>query len=76
MKKLNSPTIIYSDKATYTTSVTELVKELSFALNIDEDILLKKIIKRYIKTTFTGGFNVTWKHRKPTIAGREHPEPV
>lgn len=66
--KLNSPTIIYSDKATYTTSVTELVKELSFALNIDEDILLKKIVKRYIKTTFTGGFNVTWKHRKPTIA--------
>ncbi len=66
--KLNSPTIIYSDKATYTTSATELVKELSFALNIDEAILLKKTVKKYIKTTYMGGFNVTWGHRKPTIA--------
>lgn len=65
--KLNAPLILYSEKAMYTTDAKELVKELSAALWQNENILKNSVESRYIKTTFVGGYNVTWGLRKPTI---------
>ena len=65
--KLNAPLILYSEKAMYTTDAKELVKELSAALWQNENILENSVESRYIKTTFVGGYNVTWGLRKPTV---------
>lgn len=65
--KLNAPLILYSEKVMYTTDAKELVKELSAALWQNENILENSVESRYIKTTFVGGYNVTWGLRKPTV---------
>lgn len=63
---LKAPTIIYSDKAAYSTSAEDLIAEIAANIGIDKSILGKQV-KRYINITSVGGFNVTWGFRKPTI---------
>lgn len=63
--ELNSPTVIYNDKAMCTVDREELVAEILSALKIDRADLLE--YETYVNFTTLGGFNVTWGRRKPTI---------
>jgi CRISPR/Cas system CSM-associated protein Csm3 (group 7 of RAMP superfamily) len=64
--KLESPAIIYSDKAMYSTKIEDLKEEIIAALGLTEQA---ETVESYINYTTIGGFNVTWGHRKPTIEG-------
>lgn len=60
--KLESPAIIYNENATYSTNPEDLINEINVWLGIECDD-----IHKYIKYTTIGGYNVTWRKRKPTI---------
>lgn len=60
--KLDAPTIIYNDNATYSTNPEDLIAEINAWLGIECNN-----IHKYIKYTTIGGYNVTWRKRKPTI---------
>ena len=61
---LNSPTVIYNEKATYSTDKKDLINEINAALNIQN---VPSDAETFINLTSVGGFNVTWEHRKPTL---------
>lgn len=64
--KLESPTIVYSENACYSTDKNDLLAEVLAALGLSEsDVEEEK--EYYLTYTVVGGFNVTWKRRKPTI---------
>lgn len=63
--KLESPTIIYSSHAMYSTNIDDLLAEILAALNIEKTEYKK--VESFINYTDVGGFNVTWQKRKPTI---------
>lgn len=64
--KLESPTIAYSENACYSTDKNDLLAEVLAALGLSEsDVEEEK--EYYLTYTVVGGFNVTWKRRKPTI---------
>ena len=63
--KLESPTIIYNEKAMYSTNSVDLQEEVMAALGLEQDIV-KEVIP-YVNYTEVGGYNVTWHRRKPTI---------
>lgn len=65
--KLNSPTIVYNDRAMYSVSIDDLVEEIAYALRINvEDIDIESTCK-YVNYTNISGYNVTWNTRKPTL---------
>ena len=63
--KLESPTIVYSSYATYTTDPEILIDEICAALEISKKQIEKT--EKYINYTTVGGFNTTWGKRKPHI---------
>lgn len=64
--KLESPTIVYSENACYSTDKNDLLAEVLAALGLSEsDVEEEK--EYYLTYTVVGGFNVTWKRRKPSI---------
>ena len=65
MVKLESPTILYSDKAAYTVDWHILTEEIEKYLNIPGDMVEER--QKYINYTTVGGFQVTWGRRKPTL---------
>ncbi len=65
---LKSPTIIYNDKAMYSTDVVDLQKEI--LENIMDGWRCEEQemqVEKYTNITSVGGYNVTWDCRKPTI---------
>lgn len=64
--ELIAPTIIYGKNASYSTNTKDLVSEILACLHLDDQDLLK--MRCFDRIITTGGFNVTWKMRKPTIA--------
>lgn len=62
---LVSPSVVYGEKAMATIHWEELEREVLATLGIKDDPLS---VKRYLKYTTLGGFNVTWNHRKPTLS--------
>lgn len=65
MVTLLSPAIVYNDNATYTTQVNDFIEEMKWELGIEKEVL--KVTQCFLKYTEIGGFQVTWKKRKPTI---------
>ena len=65
MVKLEAPTILYNDKAFYSINVTDLRKKVEAELGIDKENIIKA--DAYVNYVRIGGFQVTWKCRKPTI---------
>ncbi len=61
---LNSPAIVYSENAMPTTSPDSLTDEILISLGIEEK---PESTDRFIRNTTLGGYNVTWKMRKPTV---------
>lgn len=65
---LNSPTIVYSKNATYSTDVQDLVKEILHGMVVNYQHNDDNAVKaKYIKYIPVGGYNVTWNRRKPTV---------
>lgn len=64
--KLESPMILYGDHACYTVVPSELEEEICAALGLDRDRNVASV-NRYLRYTTEGGYNVTWKHRKPVV---------
>ena len=62
--KLNSPAIIYNDNAFYSTSIDDLNNEIKRCLEGSDKL---EFCKAYTSITKVGGYNVTWKSRKPII---------
>ena len=62
---LKSPAIIYGKNAMYSTSADDLKEEILAAAIVKDyqDINVTK----YINISVSGGYNVTWGHRKPTV---------
>lgn len=60
--KLDAPAIVYNDKAFYSMDVTDLEKEINARLGINV-----KPFKTYMNYTTLGGYNVTWRMRKPVV---------
>ena len=67
--RLNAPCIVYSDNAMVSTDARELEKEILCALHLygNDDKGVEYDSKRFIRYVTTGGFNVTWGMRKPTV---------
>lgn len=65
---LVSPAIIYGTNASYSTRLTDLYDEVLTGLGIDSDCVQTDKIKAYSRTTNTGGYNVIWGRRKPTVS--------
>lgn len=63
--KLEAPTIVYNDRAFYSTAIEDLDTEIRTALNLPEDV--QAVVKPFICYTSVGGYNVTWGARKPII---------
>lgn len=63
--KLESPTIIYNQKAMYSVDREDLFTEILSGLEIDDTDIISH--EEYINYTTTGGFNVTWGRRKPVV---------
>ena len=64
---LNAPSIVYSEKAMYTTDVNCLIREINAALGLTADSQICAI-KKYVHYTSIGGFQVSWGRRKPVIS--------
>lgn len=62
--KLESPTIVYNDKAFYSIDRQDLIDEVNAAIGLPKGKQPTKIFLNYVTL---GGFNVTWNMRKPTI---------
>lgn len=62
--KLNAPTIIYNDNAMATTDPDVLIKEVLATLSIK---VMPTEVDKFIRFTTLGGYNVTWKNRKPIL---------
>lgn len=60
---LNSPTIIYNDKAMYASEIADLVEEIKAEIGVTEC----SIEQKYVKYVQVGGYNITWNMRKPYI---------
>ncbi len=65
--KLEAPTIVYNEKAFYSTQEKDLREEIVAALDIKPEQIDEDGINRYINYQTLGGYNVTWNKRKPTI---------
>ena len=65
MIKLESPTILYSNKAVYTVDWHVLAEEIEKYLEIERDVIEER--QKFINYTTVGGFQVTWGMRKPTL---------
>lgn len=63
--KLEAPTILYDEKAMYTTRRQELSEEICAVLKIPKDA--RKEEQAFVNYTAVGGFQVTWGLRKPVI---------
>lgn len=64
---LNSPAIIYNEKAMYSTSLEMLLEEVCCALGLTRADISSK--EQYLRYTHIGGYNVTWNARTPVIEG-------
>lgn len=62
--KLEAPAIVYSDKAFYSVQVDDLVKEVNATLGLHTEV---KPYRTYLNYVTLGGYNVTWRARKPMI---------
>lgn len=62
--KLEAPTILYNEKAMYTTDAAVLIEEVNAVLALPKGT---KPIKQFINYTTIGGFQVTWGYRKPML---------
>ncbi|MCC8150785.1 MAG: hypothetical protein LIO96_04865 [Lachnospiraceae bacterium] len=67
MVKLESPVILYNDRAFYSTDIADLDAEIRTVLGFSNTPARVKYIDRYVNYTTVGGYNVTWNMRKPTI---------
>lgn len=75
---LISPAIVYNEKAMYSVSSADLLEEILAACGLKSDGAIsgskedmeyvKQNADYYVKYTMLGGFNVTWKRRKPVIS--------
>ena len=69
--KLESPAIIYNEKAFYSTNADDLIAEVLAEMglsNLISDKTDNEIkVDKYLRYTISGGFNVTWGCRKPVI---------
>lgn len=66
--KLESPAIIYNDRAMYSTDTKDLCDEIDVLLGLKEkqkNLVCK--VDKYVNYTSIGGYNVTWNARKPVI---------
>lgn len=68
---LNSPMIVYNNKAMYSTDKNDLLLEILYAVGLNEndieDIDTEKT-EYYLKYTSIGGYNVTWNRNKPVVS--------
>lgn len=68
---LKSPAIVYNEKAFYSTDVHDLIREVCVALGIGQEDMAevtgKRSLQQFINLTEVGGYQVTWRKRKPTI---------
>lgn len=65
---LLAPTLLYSEKAMYSTSVEDLLGEICAVLKLTMDDIDMEATRKYINYTNLGGFNSTWRMRKPSVA--------
>lgn len=65
--KLNSPAIIYNDKAMYSVAIKDLISEVAIALGFDEKKVDLSKTRKYVNYTIVSGYNITWNKRKPVI---------
>ena len=63
--KLNSPAVIYNEKAMCSVHNEDLIEEILYEMGIGRSDLLDYEV--YANFTTIGGFNVTWERRKPTV---------
>ena len=63
MVKLEAPTVVYNNNAMYSVDIKDLVEEINATLGIAGLVPVKK----YVRYTTLGGYNVTWGCRKPTL---------
>ncbi len=64
---LVSPTIVYNRKGTYTRDTEDLREEMLAALGLKDDDVLLDEVKAFTRFTQVGGWNTTWRKRKPTV---------
>lgn len=62
--KLVSPAIVYSEKAFYSVDSKDLIEEIGVLFGFTPSAAN---IRRFIKYTSLGGWNVTWEKRKPVV---------
>ncbi|MCD8149038.1 MAG: hypothetical protein LUE92_05615 [Clostridiales bacterium] len=67
MVKLESPAILYNDRAFYSTDIADLDAEIQAVLGVADTPARVKRMDRYVNYTTVGGYNVTWNMRKPTM---------
>jgi CRISPR/Cas system CSM-associated protein Csm3 (group 7 of RAMP superfamily) len=66
MIKLESPVIVYNrENVVYSTNAGDLIEEVNAVLGLQENTDFS--IDKFLNYTSTGGFNVTWNMRKPTL---------
>ena len=60
---LKSPTIVYNDKAMYSTKIDDLENTIKKTIGLNN----RCEIGRYVQFTQVGGYNVTWQEKKPVL---------
>lgn len=63
--KLEAPVILYNDNAFYSVDIRNLQEEVSLNLGIEQDNV--DSVDCYMKYVTLGGYNVTWRSRKPIM---------
>lgn len=63
--KLNAPALIYNNHAMASVDPQDLIHEILVSLQIDSGLVQSQ--RFYLKYGETGGFNVTWGMKKPTL---------
>lgn len=62
--KLEAPTIVYNDRAFYSTDVKDLIQEITEELGIP---VKADQVQRFVRYTTIGGYNTQWNRPKPIV---------
>lgn len=65
--KLEAPTIIYNDRAFYSTDAEDLIGEIAAELGVSKEWMEKAQVQRFVRYTTVGGYNTQWNRPKPII---------
>ena len=65
--KIEAPTIVYNDRAFYSTDIEDLIQEIAATLGISKLITENTRVQRFVRYTTIGGYNTQWDRPKPIV---------